>query len=67
MPKAKNYFLLVAQPEILYQRKPEHTLEFFNICYDDYISLVNDYKISLIDTSYINESEVLLSIYKKLE
>jgi hypothetical protein len=29
--------------------------------------LVNDYKISLIDTSYINESEVLLSIYKKLE
>ena len=66
LPKAKNYFLLVAPPKVLYERKPEHTLEFFEKCYEQYLILAKQYGIVVIDTDKKSEEEVENFIINKL-
>lgn len=66
-PKLNNYFILVADPEILYQRKPEHTLDFFIQCHKLYTDLSKIHNVILIDTSHCNEKEVINLICKHLQ
>jgi thymidylate kinase len=58
---------LVAPPEILYKRKPEHSLDFFEKCYNDYLKLSKEFNIHLIDTSKYSEDEVVEIIINNLK
>ncbi len=66
LPKPKNYFLLVAPPNILYERKSEHSKEFFEKCYNDYLKLAKANKITIIDTNKNSEKQVVDIIIKTL-
>jgi len=67
LPKPDNYFLLIAPPEILYSRKPEHTEEFFIECHQKYMELAKEYGINIIDTSELTESAVMGYITKNIQ
>jgi hypothetical protein len=54
----KNYFILTADAQTLYKRKPEHTQEFFNETVEAYNKLSKEFKLELIDTKKMNPQEV---------
>ena len=59
LPKPNNYFLQIADPEILHDRKPEHTMDFFKTCHAAYMQLATRCNFHLLDSGKYNEKEIL--------
>lgn len=51
LPKPDIYFLQIADYKILHSRKPEHTLDFFKICYEKYEHFSVEYELYTLDSS----------------
>jgi len=58
-PKVDRYFLQIADYKILYERKPEHTLEFFEKCHGSYSKLAMDQDLIVLDSTFNNEDEIV--------
>jgi thymidylate kinase len=59
IPKNKTFILFLAKPEILYKRKPEHTLDFFKKNYKEYKNVGKSYNSLFIDTSKLSEEQAI--------
>jgi thymidylate kinase len=66
-PKPQKYFLLVGDPHILHERKPEHTLGFFEDCYSQYLALAKEVKaIELLDSTHNSPQKILHQLTQRL-
>lgn len=65
-PRADRHFLQLADPEILYRRKPEHSLGFFKTCRNSYLDLARQNGWKVLDSSRKNETEVMDELLESL-
>ena len=65
-PKPGVYFLQIADYKVLYDRKPEHTLEFFEKCYEEYMSLATEHNMILLDSTTKNPDIILKELLNGL-
>jgi thymidylate kinase len=66
-PKPQKYFLLIGEPHILHERKPEHTLGFFEDCYSQYLALAKEVKaIELLDSTHNSPQKILHQLTQRL-
>jgi hypothetical protein len=61
-PAVDKYFLLTGEPNILHDRKPEHTIEFFQQCHIKYEVLAKELDMEVIDTTRTNEAGVITAL-----
>jgi thymidylate kinase len=64
---SKNYFILWADAETLYKRKPEHTEEFFQETVTAYKKLQIEYKLDFINTAEKSPEQVTEYILNKVQ
>lgn len=67
IPKIKNKFCLLCEPEVAYQRKPENTLDFFRACHNEYKWLADKYGMEVIDTTNLDIDSVFELFLTKLK
>lgn len=65
-PNIDKNFILLAPPEVLYKRKPEHTKEFFKSCHSQYEEVVKQFNIDLVDTEKNTPQEVVDILIHKI-
>ncbi len=65
-PRVDRYFLQIADYNILYNRKPEHTMDFFKKCHSEYITLARKYDMIVLDSGKYNEKEVVKKLLQKI-
>lgn len=58
-PKPDKYYLQIADYEVLYKRKPEHTLDFFKVCHGKYLLLAKESNMLLLDSTSKNKNDIL--------
>jgi len=66
LPSPNIWFLLFAPPDILYDRKPEHTKDFFEECYREYQKVIKQNNLIAIDTSIYDTKWVINFLFSKL-
>ena len=65
--KTNCHFLILADPEVAFNRNPEHSIEFFKECHQYYLDLQKQYQLEYINTSNQNPEQVLNKILTKYE
>jgi len=65
-PMVDRYFLLTASYNILYKRKPEHTVEFFKQCRVNYLKLVKINNMKILDSGEYNEYDIMKRLLQKI-
>jgi thymidylate kinase len=66
LPSPDRHYLQIASPETLHRRKPEHTMEFFRECYEEYRDVAERRKLILLDSNKHAEEELLKQLIKAL-
>lgn len=58
-PNPDRYYLQIADYKVLYDRKPEHSLEFFRQCYEKYGELAKDTGMIKLDSTNRDKKQIL--------
>lgn len=65
-PRPDRHFLQIADFRVLHQRKPEHTIEFFESCHRSYCELGENAGMIILDSTKSGAEEITSKLLAKL-
>ncbi|HJQ08776.1 MAG TPA: hypothetical protein VJ836_04835 [Candidatus Saccharimonadales bacterium] len=65
-PKPDRYFLQIADYNVLHQRKPEHSPEFFAACYQKYQALARETGMIILDSTHQPPNQITQALLGRL-